>query len=121
MSRVSLIALLGGMLVLAGGFPNLAGQDKKDEPTTKVKGKLPSHWGKIGLTDDQKQTIYKVQAKYDPEIDKLTAKIDELKATRDKEMKAVLSADQKKALEDAILHNKDTKDKDNKDTKDKDK
>lgn len=105
MSRLCMLALLGGMFVLAGG---LTGQDKKDdpkkdEPTTKIKGKLPNYWGKIGLTDEQKQTIYKIQAKYGAEIDKLKAKMDELETTRDKEMKAVLTAEQKKALEAALL------------------
>jgi Spy/CpxP family protein refolding chaperone len=106
MSRLSLLALLGGMFVMAGG---LVGQEakkddpKKEETTAKVKGKLPQYWGKIGLTDEQKQTIYKIQGKYGTEIDKLKAKIEELETTRDKEMKAVLSADQKKALEAALL------------------
>jgi Spy/CpxP family protein refolding chaperone len=110
MFRVCAFALLGGMFILAGG---LVGQEpkkddaKKDEPAAKLKGKLPSHWGKIGLTDAQKQTIYSIQSKYDPEIEKLEAKIVELKATKDKEMKAVLTAEQKKALETAMLGGKD--------------
>jgi hypothetical protein len=115
MSRLCLLALLvGGMFALAGG---LSGQDpKKDDPPAKIKGKLPPLWAKIGLSDAQKQDVYKIQAKYGTEIEKLEAKIAELKTTRDKEMKAVLSDDQKKALEAAILGNKD-KEKD----KDKDK
>jgi hypothetical protein len=105
MFRLCSLALLGGMFILAGG---LVGQEpKKEDPPTKVKGKLPSHWGKIGLTDAQKQTIYTIQGKYDPEIEKLEAKITELKATKDKEMKAVLNADQKKALEAALLGSKE--------------
>jgi hypothetical protein len=110
MSRFCLFALLmGGMIMLSGG---LTGQDpKKDDPPTKVKGKLPAYWGKIGLTDAQKQDVYKLQGKYGMEIDKLKAKIAELESTRDKEMKAVLTDDQKKALETAILGGKD-KDKD---------
>jgi hypothetical protein len=90
MSRFCLFALLmGGMIMLSGG---LSGQDpKKDDPPAKIKGKLP---GKYGM-----------------EIDKLKAKIAELESTRDKEMKAVLTDDQKKALETAILGGKD-KDKD---------
>lgn len=67
---------------------------------------LPQNWGKIGLSDDQKQDIYKIQGKYNAEIDKLEAKIKELKGTRDKEMKGVLSPDQKKKLDD-ILTGKD--------------
>jgi hypothetical protein len=106
MYRLCFIALLlGGMFTLAGG---ISGQDpKKDDPPAKVKGKLPPLWAKIGLSDAQKQDIYKVQAKYGTEIEKLEAKIAELKTTRDKEMKAILTDDQKKALEAAILGNKD--------------
>jgi len=106
MSRLCLLALLlSGMFVLSDG---LSGQDpKKDDPPAKVKGKLPAYWGKIGLTDSQKQDVYKIQGKYGTEIDKLKAKIEELETTRDKEMKAVLTADQKKALEAAILGTKD--------------
>ena len=117
MLRASMFALLGGVLALSSG---VVGQDtkkedpkkdvkkdvKKDEPPAKTKGFLPQNWGKIGLTDDQKQEVYKVQGKYNGEIDKLEAKIKEIKSTRDKEMKGVLSADQKKKL-DEILTGKD--------------
>jgi hypothetical protein len=113
-----LALLLGGMFVLAGG---ISGQDpKKDDPPAKIKGKLPAYWGKIGLTDSQKQDVYKIQAKYGTEIDKSKAKILELETTRDKEMKAVLTDDQKKALEAAVLKEKD-KEKDKDKDKDKDK
>ena len=113
MLRVSMLALLGGVLALTSG---VVGQDtktqdpkkevKKDEPPTKAKGFLPQHWGKIGLTEDQKQDVYKIQSKHNSEIDKLEAKIKEIKGSRDKEMKAVLNADQKKKL-DEILTGKD--------------
>lgn len=113
MLRASMFALLGGVLVFSSG---LVGQDAKQEdpkkdvkkvdPPVKAKGFLPQNWAKIGLTDDQKQEIYKIQGKHNPEIDKLEAKIKEIKGTRDKEMKGVLSADQKKRL-DEILTGKD--------------
>jgi hypothetical protein len=114
MFRAGLFALLTGLLVLSGGT---FGQDnkpkedpkkedkKKDEPAPKVKGQLPPNWRKLGLSDVQVQEIYKIQNKYDAEIDKLQAKIDELKANRTKDTKAVLTADQKKLL-DAILTGK---------------
>lgn len=113
MLRVSMLALLGGVLALTSG---VVGQDtktqdpkkdaKKDEPPVKAKGFLPQNWGKIGLTEDQKQDVYKIQSKHNSEIDKLEAKIKEIKGSRDKEMKAVLNADQKKKL-DEILTGKD--------------
>jgi Spy/CpxP family protein refolding chaperone len=80
------------------------GQGQKDnEPPTKLKGILPMNWGKIGLSEEQKQTIYRIQGKYGAEIDKLESKIKELKASRDKEMKAVLTPEQKKRLEEILL------------------
>jgi hypothetical protein len=95
------------MVVLSGG---LVGQEtkkddskKKDDPPAKVKGMLPQYWGRLGLSDEQKQSIYKIQNKHDAEIDKLEAKIKELKDVRLREMRAVLSADQKKKLEEILL------------------
>ncbi|MBN9519673.1 hypothetical protein J0H58_14320 [bacterium] len=105
MLRCLLPAALTAALVLAGGS---VAQDskkevKKDDPTPKAKGILPMNWGKLGLTDAQKQDVYTVQGKYNAEIDKLDAKIRELKAARDKEMKAVLTPEQKKRLEEILL------------------
>lgn len=117
MLRLPTLALLGGLFMLSGG---LVGQEakkddpkavKKDEPKAakkddagaKVKGFLPQNWGKIGLSDDQKQEIYKIQAKHNAEIEKLEAQIREHKAARTKELNAVLSPDQKKRLEEVLL------------------
>ena len=110
MFRSGLFALIAGLIVLSGG---LIGQEnktkdesKKDEPAPKLKGVLPANYKRLGLTDNQVQDIYKIQNKYDTEIDKLQAKIDELKANKTKDTKAVLTAEQKKRLED-ILTGKD--------------
>lgn len=107
MSRVGLLVLLGVLFVLSGGVVGQEGKKDdpkaKKDPPAKVKGFLPMNWGKIGLSDEQKQNIYKIQNKYGEEIDKLDAKIKELKATRDKEMKTVLTTDQKKKLEEILV------------------
>jgi Spy/CpxP family protein refolding chaperone len=106
MPRFACLLLFASMVMLSGA---LAGQEpkkeppKKDEPPVKAKGFLPNNWKKIGLTEDQVQQVYKIQAKYGEEIDKLEAKIAELKAAMDKERKAVLTADQKKKLEEILL------------------
>ena len=98
MFRVAVCALVGAMVLLAGG---VVGQEaKKEEP--KAKGFLPQNWAKIGLTDDQKQQVYKVQAKFGDEIEKLEAKIRDAKAARDKELFGLLTADQKKKLEEIL-------------------
>lgn len=109
MLRAVLFALLSGMIVFSTGTLN--GQDqKKDDPKStekkdepKAKGFLPQNWGKLGLTENQKQDIYKIQGKYNADIEKLEAQIRDLKSARDKEMKAVLTPEQKKRLEDILL------------------
>ena len=111
MFRASLFALLSGLVVLSGSTigdePKAKPDPKKDEkkedpPAGKLKGVLPPNWKKVGLTDAQVQDIYKVQNKYDTEIDKLQAKIEELKANRTKDMKAILTTEQKKRLDDIL-------------------
>ena len=122
MFRASLLALFAALVVLSGG---LVGQDpkkddkklddkkmdkkvdKKDDPPTKFKGTLPPNWKKLGLTDAQAQEVYKVQSKYSEEIGKLEAKIKELKASREKDEKAVLTAEQKKRLEEILIGGKE--------------
>ena len=104
MSRLCLLALFSAMFVLSGGLVGEAKQDpKKKDPPAKVKGTLPANWKKLGLTDAQVQDIYKIQGKYAEDIDKLDAKIKELKSARDKEMKTVLTAEQKKRLDEILL------------------
>jgi Spy/CpxP family protein refolding chaperone len=104
MFRVLLPAALTALLVMGGGIVAQDKKDgKKDDAGPKAKGFLPMNWGKIGLTDNQKQEIYTIQGKYNAEIDKLEAKIRELKGARDKEMKAVLTPEQKKRLEEILL------------------
>src|SRR5438093_483136 len=100
MFRASIFALIGGLFILSGGFTQEPKKDdpKKDDPAVKVKGMLPANYKKLGLSDAQVQDIYKIQGKYGGEIEKLKAKIAELKATEEKETKAVLTPEQKKRL-----------------------
>jgi hypothetical protein len=109
MLRAPLFVLLAGLLVMSSA--GLTGQDKKDDPPAKVKGFLPPNYKKLGLTDAQTQDIYKIQAKYAAEIDALEAKIKAVKGTREKEIKAVLTPEQKKRLEE-IQTGKDKEKKD---------
>ena len=69
---------------------------------TKAKGQLPQNWKQLGLTDKQTQDVYKVQAKYNEDIDKLEAQIKDFKAKMSKERSEILTPEQKKRLEEIL-------------------
>ena len=75
-----------------------AAEKKTDEK--KPTNRLPSNYGKLGLTDAQKDKVYAIQDKYDAQLDALEEQIKSLKAKRSSEAEAVLSVEQKKILKD---------------------
>ncbi|HEY2827358.1 MAG TPA: hypothetical protein VGJ04_07130 [Pirellulales bacterium] len=68
--------------------------------SVKFKGRLPSGWGKLGISDSQKQSIYKIQAAYVLQIDPLKKQLSDIEAKRDAEIRNVLTVAQQKALAD---------------------
>ena len=62
---------------------------------------LPAHFGKIGLTAEQRQQMKAVNEKYSGQIKDLEAKISQLKTQREGELHSLLTEAQKKAVEDA--------------------
>lgn len=86
-------ACLGGLLlVLAGGF--LVAQ----EAEKKASGRLPNNYGKVALTDQQKQKIYGLQERYGKQIDELVEQVEKLRQKRDAEIENVLSQEQRAQL-----------------------
>ena len=72
-----------------------AGDTKSDK---KSANRLPVYFGKIGLTDEQREKIYAVQAKSSEQIDALKKQLQDLEQKRDDEIQAVLTAEQKTKL-----------------------
>ena len=111
-----IVAVAAVFAFTAAGFaqaPKPADPKKDDKPaeTKKVSGVLPQNWKALGLTDKQVQEIYKIQGKYNDEIDTLEAKIKELKEKMSKERSEVLTAEQKKRLEEILKDKAGTGDK----------
>jgi hypothetical protein len=115
MVRFTVGAVVLAASVVASSWLVGADEKKPDDPV-KVKGTLPAHWRQLGLSADQVQEVYKIQAKYNAKIDKLKAEIEALKSEEDTERYKVLTDEQKKRLKELKIGEKD-KDKD----KDKDK
>lgn len=97
MLRLRGVFLIVAVALLAGGV--LHGQDKKDD-NPKLKGVLPANWTKLGLTDEQKQKVYKVQADFDAKKDALEKQLKELKTQEKGEMEKVLTDAQKARLKE---------------------
>jgi TolA-binding protein len=105
----SLRVLLVAGAMAAVSTPLVVGQDKTTTKqstttttTTKVRGQLPQNWGKLGLSDEQKQKVYSAQAKYRDKIDSLKKQIAELQDKEKKEMEDVLTSAQKTRLREIV-------------------
>jgi Spy/CpxP family protein refolding chaperone len=84
----------------AAGTP---ADDKSDKaPDAKMRGQLPQNWNKLGLSDKQKQDVYKVQNEYRTKIDALKKQIEDLTATEKKEMEKLLTPAQKERLKEIL-------------------
>src|SRR4051812_15449125 len=71
-----------------------SGRSAPPDPTHRV----PPGYSKLGLTDQQREAIYKVQGKYYPQIQALEKQVDALRAKRESECEAVLTPAQKRLL-----------------------
>jgi TolA-binding protein len=73
---------------------------KSETKETRVRGVLPQYFGKISLSDEQKQKIYKIQNEYSDRIDELEKKIEEMKAERNGKYMKELTKAQKERLDE---------------------
>ena len=98
-----LCGLLALVFLASGGLLGDDKKDSKDSPsTTKFKGFLPQNWGKLGLTDKQKQDVYKAQSEYREKIDSLKGQIKKLEEQQTADLLKVLTDDQKTRLKEIL-------------------
>ena len=96
------------ILLSAIALPSLISAQSRSEPGAqqpgasqadeKPRGRLPNHFGKLGVSDEQRERIYAIQANYDARIDDLLSQIEELVANRDSDISAVLTEGQRARL-----------------------
>ena len=99
-TAVVLLALGVGMLpgLVAQEAGKAKGKNEEKKAAKKAEGRLPSNYGKIGLTDDQKKKVYDIQDRYEEEIKELEKKLADVKAKQTAEYEAVLTSNQKESL-----------------------
>jgi hypothetical protein len=78
--------------------PQAADGESALQQADKPRGRLPNLFGKLGVSADQREKIYAVQAEFDPQIDELLDRVEELRAQRNSEVEAVLTDAQREQL-----------------------
>lgn len=98
------LTIFSGSLPLVAQETGKAKADAKAKPAAKRANdpsrRVPNHFGQLSLTDAQRETIYRLQAKHQAKIDDLEKQLDDLRAESLRECEAVLTPAQKKALAD---------------------
>lgn len=93
--------LLVGWLVLVLGPVMSRGQDEP-KPQAKLRGTLPPNFRLLGLTEEQKQQIYRIQNDYDAKIAALEAQIKKLKTEERQAIEKVLTDAQRARLREIL-------------------
>jgi TolA-binding protein len=84
--------------------PSAAPASRKPAATTAQRSfdparRVPTYFGQVGLTPQQRESVYQVQAKEMKRIDELQKQIVEIRADMVKQCEALLSPTQKQLLE----------------------
>jgi hypothetical protein len=98
MLRLRMIVPLCVVGMLCTGF--LLGEDKKAEEPIVVRVQLPRYYKQLLLSDQQKNTVYKVRSKYAAEIKKLNEQIAALREKETVDLEKVLTPAQKARLKE---------------------
>jgi hypothetical protein len=98
------------MTILSGGLPLAAQEPGKTQVDTQAKKtarrtmdptrRVPNYFGQLGLSEVQRESIYKIQSKHQPSIEALQKQLEDLRAEMLKECESVLTDVQKKMLSD---------------------
>lgn len=75
-----------------------ASADKATAPRKKIVNRLPNNFGKLGLTESQRQKIYALQSQYRAQLEALTAQLEALREEQNEEIESVLTPAQKAEL-----------------------
>lgn len=92
------LGILLAMTLLATSPAFIQGQSRtaappKEATAKKSRGRLPAYFSSL-VSQKQRDAIYKIQADYESQVEKLQSQIASLIAERDREVDAVLDADQ---------------------------
>jgi hypothetical protein len=99
-----MIRLWGGVVVLVLALVGAT----YSQDTPKIRGQLPANYGKLGLTDVQKQSVYKIRAEYKGKMDQLLKQLTKLRMEEKESLEKVLTPEQLKRLKEIRSGEKST-------------
>lgn len=76
------------------------GETKPSPKTEQRRGPLPDNYGKIGMSDEQKEQAYKIQDEYDGKLEALKLEMKKLLAERDGKLMGLLTDGQKLRMQE---------------------
>ncbi len=85
-----------------------SGDSAKPDAKKELKGRLPPYYSKV-VDETQRGAIYKIDEEYAPKLKDLHSQLDALTAERDKKVRAVLTADQQKKVDELAAVAKNNK------------
>lgn len=101
MLRLRFMAPLLVVGMFGSGF--LMGEDKKTDKEIIIRARLPMYYSKLGLSQKQRNEIYRIHGKYQAEIQELTEKINDLRDQDRQACAKLLTAEQKERLRQILL------------------
>jgi hypothetical protein len=90
--------LVGNATAAPPSAKKSADKQKDADAEAKRAVRLPANFGKLGLSDTQKDQMYEILKRHKQKIDELEAALDEAKENRDQELRKALSAEQRALL-----------------------
>ena len=87
-------------ILMAGCMLTWQATAQEKKPAKDARGPLPAHYGKLGLSDEQKDGMYKIHDEYKSQIDTLSAQIKKLQSDRDAKLQEKLTSSQKTRLQE---------------------
>jgi Spy/CpxP family protein refolding chaperone len=97
------VALVSMVAASADAKRPVAGKTGKptvEKSASRTSHRLPAHYAQV-VTQKQREQIYKIQDEYQPEIETLQKQLNALKQERDRKIVALLTAEQRKQIEEA--------------------
>lgn len=81
---------------------NLLQAEETPAAAKRPRVRVPNNYGQLGLSTEQRQRIYAIQAEYGKRIDELEAQLEAVRKERDEQCYAVLSDFQKQRLAEIL-------------------